>query len=82
MYHPAIILIPSRSKTLPAFHPLILRQDDVYSSILQIVQAMPGQLPWTHNLVLLEHVNGVDVRLWYAKEASECIVGLFLQPKY
>jgi predicted nuclease of restriction endonuclease-like (RecB) superfamily len=38
---------------------------------LPIVQALPGQLPWTHNLVLLERVKDPDVRLWYAKEALE-----------
>lgn len=38
---------------------------------LPIVQALPGQLPWTHNLVLLERVKDTDVRLWYAKEALE-----------
>lgn len=39
-----------------------------YPSI-QIVQALPGQLPWTHNLVLLERVKDTDARLWYAQEA-------------
>src|SRR3990167_1656010 len=38
---------------------------------LSIVQALPGQLPWTHNLVLLERVKDPNVRLWYAKEALE-----------
>lgn len=38
---------------------------------LQIVQALTGQLPWTHNLVLMERVKDPDARLWYAKEALE-----------
>ena len=38
---------------------------------LAIVQALPGQLPWTHNLVLLERIKDPSVRLWYAKEALE-----------
>src|SRR5579871_3756465 len=32
----------------------------------EIVQALPGQLPWTHNLVLLERLKDPKVRLWYA----------------
>ncbi|OGT50730.1 MAG: hypothetical protein A3F17_00880 [Gammaproteobacteria bacterium RIFCSPHIGHO2_12_FULL_41_15] len=38
---------------------------------IQIVQALPGQLPWTHNLVLLERIKNSEARLWYAKEALE-----------
>ena len=38
---------------------------------IKIVQALPGQLPWTHNLVLLERVKDPNTRLWYAKEALE-----------
>lgn len=37
----------------------------------EIVQALPGQLPWTHNLVLLEKVKYSEERFWYAKQAIE-----------
>lgn len=37
----------------------------------EIVQALPGQLPWTHNLVLLEQVKEPEQRLWYARQALE-----------
>lgn len=42
----------------------------VYTS-LAIVQALPGQLPWTHNLVLLEHAKTPAARQWYAQQAIE-----------
>lgn len=38
---------------------------------LAIVQALPGQLPWTHNLVLLERVKTSAARQWYAQQAIE-----------
>lgn len=38
---------------------------------LAIVQAMPGQLPWTHNLVLVERIKTPAARQWYAQQAIE-----------
>lgn len=38
---------------------------------LEIVQALPRQLPWTHNLILLERVRVQEARLWYAQQAIE-----------
>jgi predicted nuclease of restriction endonuclease-like (RecB) superfamily len=38
---------------------------------LEIVQSLPGQLPWTHNLVLLERLKGQQERFWYAKKTIE-----------
>jgi predicted nuclease of restriction endonuclease-like (RecB) superfamily len=38
---------------------------------LEIVQSLPGQLPWTHNLVLLERLKGPQERLWYARKTIE-----------
>ncbi|KAB2831839.1 MAG: DUF1016 domain-containing protein [Caedimonadaceae bacterium] len=38
---------------------------------LEIVQALPGQLPWTHNLVLLERVKDSKARAWYAQQTLE-----------
>jgi len=32
---------------------------------LEIVQALPGQSPRAHNLVLLEHVKDSHARTWY-----------------
>ena len=43
---------------------------EVYPSF-DIVQALPGQLPWTHNLVLLEQVKNTEQRLWYAQQTLE-----------
>ncbi|MGV8949367.1 MAG: PDDEXK nuclease domain-containing protein [Candidatus Paracaedibacter sp.] len=40
---------------------------ETYQS-LEIVQALPGQLPWTHNLVLLERVKDPEARLWYTHQ--------------
>lgn len=37
----------------------------------EIVQALPGQLPWTHNLVLLERLKDPKERLWYAQQTVE-----------
>lgn len=38
---------------------------------LEIVRALPGQLPWTHNLVLLERIKDCNIRMWYAQKALE-----------
>ena len=38
---------------------------------LEIVQALSGRLPWTHNLVLLERVKDPKVRAWYANKTLE-----------
>jgi predicted nuclease of restriction endonuclease-like (RecB) superfamily len=43
---------------------------EVYPSF-EIVHALPGQLPWTHNLVFLEQVKNTEQRLWYAKQTLE-----------
>ena len=37
----------------------------------QIVQQAVGQLPWGHNLVLLDKLPGPQTRLWYAAKAIE-----------
>lgn len=36
-----------------------------------IVQQAVGQLPWGHNLVLLDKLKSPDERLWYAAKAIE-----------
>jgi len=41
-----------------------------YPSI-EIVQALPGQLPWTHNVVLLERLKTNEERAWYANQVIE-----------
>jgi hypothetical protein len=33
------------------------------------VQATPAQLPWYHNIALLEKLKGQDERFWYAQQA-------------
>jgi len=43
---------------------------EVYET-LEIVQALPGRLPWTHNLVLLERVKEPQARIWYANQTLE-----------
>lgn len=37
----------------------------------QIVQAVLGQIPWYHNIALLEKLKGLDERLWYAQKTVE-----------
>ena len=37
----------------------------------QIVQQAAGQLPWGHNMVLLDKLSDPTARLWYATKASE-----------
>ncbi len=37
----------------------------------QIVQQAAGQLPWGHNMVLLDKLPDPAARLWYATKASE-----------
>lgn len=38
---------------------------------LEIVQEVLAQLPWYHNIALLEKLNSEEERLWYAKKAYE-----------
>lgn len=33
-----------------------------------IVQEVLGQIPWYHNIALLDKLNDIDERLWYARE--------------
>ena len=37
----------------------------------QIVQQAVGQLPWGHNLVLIQRFKTIEERLWYANKAIE-----------
>lgn len=37
----------------------------------QIVQRTVGQLPWRHNIALLEKLKSPEQRLWYAQQALE-----------
>ena len=37
----------------------------------QIVQRCVGQLPWRHNIALLEKLKDLEPRLWYAQKATE-----------
>ncbi|MEI6080042.1 MAG: PDDEXK nuclease domain-containing protein [bacterium] len=41
-----------------------------YQSVI-IVQAALAQLPWYHNIALLEKLNSNDERLWYAQQTIE-----------
>ena len=43
---------------------------EIYPSV-EIVQALPGQLPWTHNLILLERTKSAEERVWYAQQCLE-----------
>lgn len=38
---------------------------------LEIVQQAAAQIPWFHNVTILEQVKGYDARLWYAKATRE-----------
>jgi predicted nuclease of restriction endonuclease-like (RecB) superfamily len=37
----------------------------------QIVQQLVGQLPWGHNVRILDHAKTLEERLWYARSAIE-----------
>lgn len=37
----------------------------------QIVQEVLGQIPWYHNIALLDKLNSLDERLWYAHKTIE-----------
>lgn len=37
----------------------------------EIVQRSVGQLPWRHNIALLEKLKSLDMRLWYGEKAIE-----------
>ena len=37
----------------------------------KIVQEVLAQIPWYHNLALLEKLDDVDTRLWYAQKTVE-----------
>lgn len=35
----------------------------------QIVQRIVAQLPWTHNVILIQKLKDLSTRLWYARQA-------------
>ncbi|KAF0250508.1 MAG: hypothetical protein FD167_82 [bacterium] len=37
----------------------------------EILQQVVGQIPWGHNVILLDKVNNTEKRLWYAQQAIE-----------
>ena len=37
----------------------------------EVVQRSVAQLPWRHQIALLEKLNSPDLRLWYAAQAIE-----------
>lgn len=42
-----------------------------YPSVPEIRQLPVAQLPWTHNIVLIQKVKDVKCRIWYMKKALE-----------
>jgi predicted nuclease of restriction endonuclease-like (RecB) superfamily len=34
-----------------------------------IVQQLVAKIPWGHNILLMEKVNGLSIRLWYMQQA-------------
>jgi predicted nuclease of restriction endonuclease-like (RecB) superfamily len=38
---------------------------------LEVVQQAAAQIPWGHNLVLLDRLDSVEDRLWYARKANQ-----------
>jgi predicted nuclease of restriction endonuclease-like (RecB) superfamily len=38
----------------------------------EIVQEALAQIPWYHNIALLDKLNGREERLWYARQSREC----------
>src|SRR6267143_3435672 len=38
---------------------------------VSIVQAVLAQLPWYHNIALIEKLESLDERLWYARQAIQ-----------
>jgi len=38
----------------------------------EIVQEALAQIPWYHNVALLDKLNGQEERLWYARQSREC----------
>lgn len=60
---------PIANKTLKDLpHPVEKCYDPVAPSIMQRVVA---QLPWGHNIILIEKIKDFPTRLWYAQEALE-----------
>ncbi len=43
---------------------------ELYPDII-IVQQVVAQLPWGHNNILLDNIDTVQERLWYARQAYE-----------
>lgn len=37
----------------------------------QFVQTVSAQIPWSHNVAILDKVKGAEQRIWYIKKASE-----------
>lgn len=59
---------------MKGFSPRNLKYMRAFASAwpnLEIVQAVLAQLPWYHNIALLEKLYSEEERLWYAKQAYE-----------
>lgn len=37
----------------------------------EIVQQVVAQIPWGHNIVLMEKIDDINIRIWYAKKICE-----------
>jgi predicted nuclease of restriction endonuclease-like (RecB) superfamily len=35
----------------------------------QIMQRIVAQLPWAHNVILIQKIKDLPIRLWYARQA-------------
>ena len=39
-----------------------------------IVQQLVGQLPWGHNIILIEKIKDAEHRLWYARQTIQEVI--------
>jgi predicted nuclease of restriction endonuclease-like (RecB) superfamily len=58
-----------RSRPVAEFFPNDLEKPAQVSGETQIVQRVVAQLPWAHNVILIQKLKDLPTRLWYARQA-------------
>jgi predicted nuclease of restriction endonuclease-like (RecB) superfamily len=67
---PVVAQLPERSET-SAKKPMAVTQNQHYGKTLAKVQQRVAQLPWAHNILLIQKTKNMETRLWYMQMAIE-----------
>ena len=67
---PAAALLQNAGNDLPAIVPQPVAQIPA-PTMLPIMQRSVAQIPWGHNIILIEKIKHLPTRLWYARQTLE-----------